>query len=306
MKLTLLTLTLLCVALLVGVSLGSGGLVLSWHDADPWLLETRLLRVAAACLTGMCLSLAGVWAQALFQNELVDPFVLGLSGGAAAGAVLALALFPWLSPGLGAVVGAVAAALCVRALARDDATLLLTGVGIGAIAASVAGLVLSLHREAQLLRPATHGLLGGFGETHVLHLTISAGLLVLGLALTVRKARALDTLLYGDEVAHALGTDSRALRLQGMVLIVTLTACAVLVGGIIGFVGLVAPHLTRRFLGASHRVMPLVALCVGAAWLVLSDAAARSLFTPREVPVGLLTSLCGAPVFLVALRRRGS
>jgi iron complex transport system permease protein len=303
MKVALLV-ALLCASLLVGVSLGSGGLVLPWDAVDPWLLETRALRVAAACVTGMCLSLAGVWAQALFQNELVDPFVLGLSGGAAAGAVLTLALLPWLSPGVGAVAGAVAAALCVRALARDDATLLLTGVGIGSMAASVAGLVLSLHRDSQLLRPATHWLLGGFAETSLLHLTLSALVLVLGAALTIWSARDLDTLLYGDEVAHALGTDARALRIRGLTLVVALTGCAVLVGGIIGFIGLVAPHLTRRYLGASHRVMPLVAVCAGGAWLVLSDAFARSSFAPREVPVGLVTSLCGAPVFLLALRRR--
>jgi iron complex transport system permease protein len=128
--------------------------------------------------------------------------------------------------------------------------------------------------------------------------------LVLGAGLTIVSARDLDTLLYGDEVAHSLGTDARVVRIRGIALVVALTGCAVLVGGIIGFIGLVAPHLTRRYFGASHRIMPLVAVCAGGAWLVLSDAFARSSFAPREVPVGLVTSLCGAPVFLLALRRR--
>jgi iron complex transport system permease protein len=293
----------LCAALVVAVCVGSGGLI--WPlAAEPWLLETRGLRALAACATGMALALSGVWSQALFRNELVDPFVLGLSGGAAAGAVLSLALFPGVTPGFGAVVGALVAAGCVRALARDDASLLLTGVGIGAIAASLAGLVLSLHREAQLLRPAMHWLLGGFGEVRLSHLAGGALVLAVALAFTVRSTRALDTLLLGDEVAHALGTPVAEVRARGLVLVVVLTAAAVLAGGIVGFVGLVAPHLTRRVLGSSHRLLPFAATLVGGAWLVLSDAAARSLFTPREVPVGLFTSLCGAPIFLAALRRR--
>jgi iron complex transport system permease protein len=295
----------LLLTLVFAISVGSG-LVSPFGELDGWLLETRSLRVASACITGMCLALAGVWAQALFQNELVDPFVLGLSGGAAAGVVLSLALFPWLTPGVGALLGALGAALCVRALSRDDATLLLTGVGIGSIAASLAGLVLSLHREAQLLRPAMHWLLGGFAEAHLSHLAVSALVLVIASAFTLASARDLDTLLLGDEVAHALGTHTARVRLRGQCLVVALTACAVLVGGIVGFVGLVAPHLMRRLLGASHRVMPLVAMLAGGVWLVLSDAAARSLFAPREVPVGLLTSLCGAPIFLMALRRRAA
>jgi iron complex transport system permease protein len=295
---------LLALVALVSVSVGSGGFVLPWQIDDAWLLETRGLHVLAACLTGMALSLSGVWAQALFRNELVDPFVLGLSGGAAAGAVLSLAFMPWLTPGPGAVLGAVVAALCVRALARDDATLLLTGVGIGAVAASIAGLVLSLHRDAQLLRPATHWLLGGFGEVRFVYLLAGAVVLALALGFTLLSVRDLDTLLLGDELAHALGTEVARVRRRGLLVVVLLTASAVLSGGIIGFVGLVAPHLSRRFVGASHRLLPLVATLSGAAWLMASDAAARAAFAPREVPVGLLTSLCGAPVFLLALRRR--
>jgi iron complex transport system permease protein len=291
-------------ALLLAVSVGSGGFGL---PDDGWLREQRGLRALAALLTGMGLSIGGVWAQALFRNELVEPFLLGLSGGAAAGAVLSLWLFPGSSPAFGAAAGALAAALAVRGLAwQSDASLLLTGVAVGAMTGSLAGLVLTLSAQAQLLRPATHWLWGGFGDPDPRLLAAAGASVLVGSLATWFARDHLDRLLLGDDLARALGTPVGALRSFGFALISLMTAICVLTGGIVGFIGLLAPHLARRLVSGSHATMPIVAGLLGGGLLVCSDALARSLFAPREVPTGLLTSLCGAPLFLLALRRRST
>jgi iron complex transport system permease protein len=294
---------MLCVAtLLLALSVGSGALGI---PTDVWLQKTRALRACAALVTGMGLSLGGVWAQALFRNELVEPFLLGLSGGAAAGAVSWLWLFPGSSPAVGAALGALAAALVVHGVAwQSEASLLLTGVAVGSMTGSFAGLVLSTTSQAQLLRPATHWLWGGFADSDPKLVAAAAVAVAIGLGLTRAFRDHLDRLLLGDDLAVALGTPVTLLRGAGYVLISLLTALCVLCGGIVGFVGLLAPHLARKLTSASHGTMPIVAALLGGSLLVVSDALARTLFAPREVPTGLLTSLCGAPLFLMAVRRK--
>jgi iron complex transport system permease protein len=292
-----------CVLMLgIAICVGGGGV---GFPEDAWLQRTRGVRALTALVTGMGLSLGGVWAQALFRNELVEPFLLGLSGGAAAGAVISLWLFPGVSPAFGAAIGALSAAIVVRALAwQSEAALLLTGVAVGSMTGSLAGLVLTTSRQEQLLRPATHWLWGGFADPDPQLLAAGAAILITGLALTRAARDHLDRLLLGDELAAALGTPVTLFRGLGFVLIAMLTAVCVLCGGIIGFVGLLAPHVARRWVSGSHATMPFVAALLGGALLVASDALARSAFAPKEIPTGLLTSLCGAPLFLLALRKR--
>lgn len=292
-----------CIAMLA-IALCVGGSGIGFPD-DAWLQRTRGLRALTALVTGMGLSLGGVWAQALFRNELVEPFLLGLSGGAAAGAVISLWLFPGVSPAFGAAAGALGAALVVRALAwQSEASLLLTGVAVGSMTGSLAGLVLTTARQAQLLRPATHWLWGGFTDPNPQLLAAGAASLIAGLSLTWGARDHLDRLLLGDELATSLGTPVTLVRGIGFLLIAVLTAVCVLCGGIVGFVGLLAPHVARRWVSGSHALMPFVACLLGGALLVASDSLARSAFAPKEVPTGLLTSLCGAPLFLLALRKR--
>jgi iron complex transport system permease protein len=288
--------------LLLALSVGSGGLGI---PEDPWMRDARGLRALTALVTGMGLSLGGVWAQALFRNELVEPFLLGLSGGAAAGAVISLWLFPGVSPALGAAAGALGAAVVVHTIAwRSEASLLLTGVAIGAMTGSLAGLVLTTSRQAQLLRPATHWLWGGFADPDPKLLAAGSATVLAGLVLTRALRDHLDRLLLGDELATALGTPVQLVRGIGYAAVAILTALCVLCGGIIGFVGLLAPHAARRWVSGSHGRMPLVAALLGGGLLVASDAIARTAFAPKEVPTGLLTSLCGAPLFLLVLRKR--
>jgi iron complex transport system permease protein len=305
-------LAFLCLgALLVGVATGAAG----WRSdvfsglaaGDEILTELRAPRVLLAALTGASLGLAGVCMQSVLRNHLADPYVLGVAGGASAGAVTTLALWPGLPPGPAAALGAALATALVRTLARaphDPTRLLLGGVAVGAVLASFTGLVLVLAPGERLLRSATTWLFGGFGTPSFRALLAPAIALLSALVLLDRRAERLDRLALGDDVAASLGTDPRRLRRVVLGAGIVLTALAVAAGGLIGFVGLIAPHGARRLVGSTHRGVVPVAALLGALLVVLADAAARTTFAPREVPVGLLTALLGGPLFLWLLRRR--
>jgi iron complex transport system permease protein len=266
----------------------------------------RAPRVALAAIVGASLAVAGVAMQALLHNELADPYVLGLSGGASAGAVTSLALWPALPAGPAAALGAAGAAVLVRGLARGpyDATrLLLAGVAVSALLGSLTGLVLVLAPADRLLRSATYWLFGGFGTPRWSALIVPAVLLVATLTWMLARAERLDRLTLGADAAAALGVDVARLRAITLVAAVALTAAAVAAGGLVGFVGLIAPHAARRWVGAPHRRMLPVAAVGGALLLIAADALARTAFAPREVPVGLLTAAVGGPLFLQQLRR---
>lgn len=282
-----------------------------WHA--PWtageLLTTlRAPRVALAAIVGASLALAGVAMQAVLRNDLADPWVLGLSGGATAAAVISLAIAPGLPPGPAAAAGATGAAALVRMLARGPyhpSRLLLAGVAVGALLASVTGLVIVLAPEGRLLRSATFWLFGGLGHPSWAALAVPAALVVAAVAWLRHRGERLDRLSLGDDLATTLGVRVAPLRRGVLLVAVLLTASAVAVGGLIGFVGLVAPHAARRLVGASHRTLVVAAPLVGALVLVLADTFARAAFAPRELPVGLLTAAVGGPLFLWQLSRDG-
>jgi iron complex transport system permease protein len=280
-----------------------------WRLPWPWtdvVADLRAPRVLLSGIVGASLALAGVLMQALLQNELADPYVLGLSGGASAGAVTSLALLPGLSVGPAAAAGAAGAATLVRALANgpfDPVRLLLAGVAVSSALASATGLILVLVPGAQLLRTTSYWLFGGIGTPQWSAVAVPAGLLIATSAWTLRQAEPLDRLTLGEDVAASLGVEVGALRRNALVVSVVLTASAVAVSGLVGFVGLIAPHAARRLVGQRHRyVLPLAALS-GALLVISADAVARTAFAPREVPVGLLTAAVGAPFFLLQLRR---
>lgn len=303
----LLVLLLACaVAVLLCVSIGPAGVQLPFSGGDLPLLQLRGPRVLMAAIAGASLAVAGVALQALLRNELAEPYVLGLSGGAAAAAVASLACFPGMPPGPAAACGALGAALLVRGLCRggyDPTRLLLSGVAVGSVLASVSGLILMLAPQSQLLRSSTYWLFGGIGTPHPVALIAPACVLALSLAWLSARAERLDRLSLGADVAISLGTD--VTRLQRVVLLfsVALVAATVAACGLIGFVGLIAPHAARRMVGPGHRALLPVSALLGALLLVVADTFARSAFAPREVPVGLLTALLGGPLFLLQLQR---
>jgi iron complex transport system permease protein len=270
------------------------------------LLELRAPRVLLAGIVGASLALAGAVMQTLLQNDLADPYVLGVSGGASAGAVASLALWPALPPGPAAAVGAAGAVTLVRSVARgshDPTRLVLSGVAVGSLLAGATGLVLVLAPADRLLRSATYWLFGGLGTPRWPALILPLVLLLSVAAwMRVRAAR-LDRLSLGEDVAASLGVDVARLRREALAVSIALTAVAVAAAGLIGFVGLVAPHVARRSVGGVHRRVVPVAALAGAALVMAADAVARVAFAPREVPVGLLTAALGGPFFLWQLER---
>jgi iron complex transport system permease protein len=273
------------------------------------LVEVRLPRVAAAAVLGAALAVAGVAFQALLRNPLADPYVLGVSGGASLGGALALvagaaaAAVP-AAAFLGALLALVALERVARVAGRTNVyTLLLVGAIFNAVTAALL-LFLQTFAIGEELHALVYYLMGrvptlGRGELALALAAVVAGTLVLG-----SRGRELNALAFGEEGAAQLGVDVERLKRTVLVAGSLLTGLAVARAGMIGFVGLVVPHLLRLAGGPDHRrLVPLAAL-VGAAGLVLADLVARTALAPRELPVGVVTALVGGPFFLVLLRRR--
>jgi iron complex transport system permease protein len=288
------------IVLAMSLSIGSAG----W---DLELIRTlRAPRVAAAAGVGALLALSGLAMQALLRNPLADPYVLGTSGGAAVGALLALML--GVAMALGAAAGAFAAGALLMLLARralaasDDASprLILAGAMLAAVFGALATLLLTLTPE-QRLRGAIFWLVGDLSGADHAGTTLAAALLFT-LALRARH-RAIDRLLLGSEAAHLLGEAVRRLRLELLVAASLAAGLAVASAGAIGFVGLVVPHALR--LAGVQRTRDLAWLTPlgGAALLMAADLLARSVASPVELPVGAVMALVGAPVFIVFLLR---
>jgi iron complex transport system permease protein len=315
----LILLAAVAVALVAGVLLGA--VDVSWRgilgafrgngSGDASLVRyLRMPRVLLAFLVGGALSVAGASLQALVRNPLADPYLVGLSGGAGLGAVLAIALHlggPWAVP-IAAFAGSLGAVAIVYRLSvvagrrLDPHILLLGGVVVGAFAGSLMSAVVTLASAAEL-RSAMLWLLGGFGMASWLAVAIFAAYAGLPLGLLFGSARGLDLLTLGEENAQHLGADVEALKRRVYLSVAALTGAAVAVSGIIGFVGLVVPHVMRRWGSPLHRQLLPAAFFAGGAFLVLSDLLARSLFRPLELPVGVVTALIGVPIFALQLRK---
>jgi iron complex transport system permease protein len=282
----------------------------STSAAADIVLRIRLPRVVLGVLVGASLAVSGVLFQALLRNPLADPFVLGISGGAALGAILVLSLGGAVGLGYGAVppaafAGSVCATLLLYAVAgirgRVSAThLLLTGVVFNAFASAA---IVFLASTSGLMEGAGIflWLIGSLAASRVDVVGWVAVFLAVGLACAVPLARSLNLLTLGEESAQQLGVDVE--RQKRILLLATslMVGAAVSVAGLI--VGLIIPHLLRLLLGPDHRLLVPAAALGGAAFLVVCDAAARTLLGGRELPVGAITALAGGPLFLYLLRR---
>ena len=303
-------------AIAAALVLGSSGIDAPWERlaaGDPLMRtivwELRLPRALAAFGAGVVLALAGVLMQALLRNPLADPYVLGVSGGAAVGALgLMLVGATGLAVDVGAAAGAFGAMLLVFAVAHGaggwtTTRLLLTGVVVAAGCGAIVSLLLSLSDDLRM-RGMLFWLLGDFG-----HVQTPWWLLALALAAIpagLLAARPLDALARGELHARLLGVPVRGLRIAIYVAASVLTAAAVTTAGSIGFVGLVTPHLVRLVIGSSHRAVIPAAALAGGALLVVADLLARTIIAPRQLPVGALTALIGVPLFLWLMHRRSS
>ena len=297
-------------ALVASVVLGPAAVPLGELLRSDIVWNLRAPRAVLAFLVGGSLGVAGAGLQALVRNPLADPFLLGLSGGAGLGAVLAIALHlpgPWVLP-IAAFVGALAALVLVYRLGLvggatlDPRILLLGGVAVGAFAAAITTAIVALADAAEL-RNAFLWLWGGLSTASWNAVLVVALYAPLPLAVLLAASRPLDLLALGEESAGYLGADVESVKRRVYLAASLLTAVAVAVSGVIGFVGLIVPHLARLTWGHRHRALLPAAFIGGGALLAIADTLARTAVAPRELPVGVVTALIGVPVFAFLLRR---
>jgi iron complex transport system permease protein len=299
------------VSLLVGSSgIGArrvaGALFGSGDEAARNVLTiVRLPRVLAAFGVGSLLALAGVLLQALFRNPLADPYVLGVSGGAAIGALLAMiAGAAALSVQFAAVVGALGAVTIVYFLARGGGTprLLLTGVVLASACGAVISVLLALA-DSTRVRGMVFWLAGDLEWAFSPWTSALAALAAIGVALAI--GRPLNVLAAGELRARSVGLELEAWRSLLFFACAVLTAIAVVSAGTVGFVGLITPHAVRlTFRTSDHRVVAPASALLGGTLLALADLVARTIASPRQLPVGAIMALVGAPLFIMLLRRR--
>ncbi len=279
------------------------------------ILEIRLPRIILAGIVGAALAIAGATYQGLFRNPLADPYLIGVAQGAALGAVIGF-LFPsdWHAMGIGiiplfAFTGALVSTAIVYGLARIGgtvpvATLILAGVALGALLGSIVSYLIISSGEKM------HGiifwLMGSFSLSQWTEVKIVLPYVVVGIVVILLYARSLNVMQLGEEQAQQLGINVERVKLVLLVAATLITAAAVSFVGTIGFVGIIIPHAVRLVWGADHRFLLPLSVLTGATFLIIADLVARTVLAPTEIPVGIITALCGAPFFLYLLRRRKS
>jgi len=285
-----------------------GQTALDWYI----LSAVRAPRVLVAALVGGGLAMGGAALQALFRNPLADPGVLGVSSGAALSAVVAIN-FGWaavssLALPVAAFVGAGAASLLVMRMAAREgrlslATILLAGIAVNALCGAGVSAVITFARRYEALRDIVFWMMGGLDARSWQHVAMVLPAAAVGTAGLMALARDLNVLSLGTHEAQGLGVDVGRTRWAVLALVALLAGAAVSVAGVIGFVGLVVPHILRLLLGPDNRRLLPASLLGGATFLVLADLVARTMARPVELRVGLVTSLVGGPFFLFLLHR---
>jgi iron complex transport system permease protein len=286
--------------------------LLSFSPADEaivWLIRTP--RVLVAAIVGAGLATAGVVMQALFRNPLAEPSLTGVGPGAVFGAVLAF-VAGWgtasvVALPLASVASALVALLIVYAIATSGGTtpmttLLLAGVAVGAMFTALSSLLISLNIMSwQVAQEIVFWMMGGLDSRTWVHVWLSAPFVTIGFVAAVTQSRTLDLLLFGEETAASLGVDVEASKRLLIATVALLTGASVAVAGLVGFVGLIVPHAVRLMVGPSHRRLLPAAAVTGAAFVVACDLAARTVYPPVEIRLGIVTAACGAPFFLLLL-----
>jgi len=279
---------------------------------SPILWTIRLPRILLAALAGILLATSGVILQGVLRNPLADPYILGVSAGAGVGAALGistkinLTFLGMSTVPLLAFFFALLAVLVVYQLSRlssrnSPETLILAGVAVSAFASAVLALIIIISGQLQSIY---FWLLGSFSLSSYNDVLTLLPYAVIGLLISYFYSKELNALLLGEEVAMTLGVEVEKIKWGMIVLATLMTAAAVSVSGLVGFVGLIVPHFIRLLMGPHHRgLIPLAALS-GTILLVLADTAARTVLSPMEIPVGIVMALIGAPFFLYVLRRK--
>ena len=297
------------------LSLLSGGIIdQPINDMHRTIILTiRMPRVCMAAMVGMGLALCGASMQGLFRNPMAEPYVLGMSSGAATGAAVAIVLGAggifgsFVVPAL-AFIGATLTIFTVYSIARTEGrvpteTLLLAGIAVGFfLHAMVSFLKLIASQEA--LRDVVLWLMGSFASSSWKDAGITAPPILVGCTVLMLLSRELNALQFGEEMAMHLGMEVETIKRILLTAAALVTAVSVAMSGIIGFVGLVVPHIVRILTGGDHRTLLPFSALTGGIFLLIADTAARTLNGPAEIPVGIITAAVGAPYFIYLLRRR--
>jgi iron complex transport system permease protein len=269
------------------------------------IFNLRLPRVIGAAVVGMGLSVVGAFFQGLLRNPMADPYVLGISSGAALGATIAIIL------GLGlfslsflAFISSLAVVVFVYAISKIGSkvsmtTMLLAGIAISAFISAIISLLMLLNHDE--FTRIVFWTMGGFSLTNWNSIAFSAPIIIIGSFVMYVFSRDLNAILTGEEVAEHLGVNTEFIKKIILVLGSLVTATAVSVGGIIGFVGLIVPHVSRLIVGPDNRILVPFSALSGAIFLTLADTLARFIFRPTEVPIGIITATFGGPFFLYLL-----
>jgi iron complex transport system permease protein len=293
---------------MLGIDIGA-----TWTAAEESIIwQIRLPRVLGAAIVGAGLAGAGVVFQGLLRNSMADPYLLGTSGGAALAATIAflipvslgVAAFGFVP--IAAFLGALLAVMLVYRLARVGmhtpiTTLLLAGFAVSSMLSAIMSALMLLSRGT--LERVVLWTLGGVSASGWNMLIAVTPLIVLGCALAFFLSNDLDAFLLGEEQASALGVNVERKKFVLLTVGALMTGAAVALSGLVGFVGLIVPHMTRIVLGPQHRLLLPASLLCGAIFLVIADLIARTIIAPQEIPLGVVTALIGAPFFIVLLRR---
>ena len=322
---------ILCLAMLAFISLGSAdisfletyriianGMFSTNFSADLnqshiyIIWQVRMPRVIISILVGMALSAAGAVFQAIFRNPMSDPFILGISSGAAFGVALgAVTGFIMFIPGIwglpiSAFAGAITATLIIYFLSggmqTSTSSLLLSGIAMNFFLSSLMSMLLYFNRDR--LENIIFWSMGSFSSANWDKCIVGFPIILIGVAAIFFFQKELDLLLIGDESARSMGLSLQRVRIILLLIATVVTAAAVSISGIIAFVGLIIPHIIRMVIGPKHRIMLPYVILVGGLFTLGADTLARSILPSSEIPVGIITSLTGAPFFIYLLRNR--
>ncbi len=316
------SLALLAVAIsILGLSIGSVSIpfrtvvdsFISGNSVDETeraiILDIRLPRLILAMLVGAGLSIAGVVFQALLRNPLAEPYILGISSGGTVGAIIAIGLSlgaaAFTTP-LASLVGSLLVMMLVYSLAHrrgqlDTNTLLLAGVMVGAFFNAAVLLIIAVFNQE--LRNAFLWLMGNFSGANIESLLVVGPAVLLASAFILFQSKNYNLIATGDETALQLGVEVRTVKRVSYFLASLITGLVVSVSGVIGFVGLIIPHICRMLFGPDHRLLVPASMLMGASFMIVADLLARTLLAPTEIPVGAVTAAIGAPLFVYLLKK---
>ena len=284
-----------------------------WTDGEATIIrEIRLPRVILGALVGACLAISGAALQSLFRNPMADPFILGISNGAALGATIVFvygaswALSILTLPAMSFLFGILTIVLVYNIGKMGNRvpvnTLLLSGIAVSAFLSAINSFL--MFTGGQNFEQIMFWMMGGLSGRGWDYISIILPIAIIGVVLMIILGRSMNALVFGEESAQYLGIEVEKLKKILLVLTALLTSAAVAVSGIIGFVGLIIPHIVRLLVGPDHRKLIPVSIFAGAIFLVLADTFARVIMSPAELPLGILTAMCGAPFFLYLLRSK--